>query len=46
MNNKTKLLEDYVKFVDTRKKQNSYFELIIFSIAITITLFLFLFLFN
>ena len=26
MNNKTNLIEDYVNFVDTTKKQNSYFN--------------------
>ena len=29
MNNKTNLLEDYVNYVDTTSKPNTYFEIII-----------------
>ena len=40
MNIKTNLLEEYVNFVDTTKKQEKYFESITFSIAIIISSFL------
>ena len=39
MNIKTKLLEEYVNFVDYTKKQNNYFE-IFFIIVINMFLFL------
>ena len=38
MNFKTKLLEEYVNFVELSKKQNKYFKIIIFLITITIVL--------
>ena len=41
MNIKTNLLEEYVKFVDSTKKQNNYFKIIISLIAIITVLFLF-----
>ena len=42
MNNKTKLLEEYVNFVDnTKQQQSKYFKLILFLIIIIIFLFLF-----
>ena len=44
MNMKTKLLEEYVNFVDNTKKQNKYFKIIL--IVIIIFLFLFFLLFN
>ena len=45
MNIITKLLEDYVNFVDMTKKQNKYFKTLIFLIAI-ITVFGLFFLLN
>ena len=41
MNNKTKLLEDYLNFVDMTKKQNKYFKinLIIFVAILCFSLF-------
>ena len=41
MNIKTNLLEDYLNFVDTTKKQNTYFEIILFLLAIIVSFFLF-----
>ena len=41
MNIKTNLLEEYVNFVDTTKKQNKYFKIIMFLIVIIVFLFLF-----
>ena len=42
MNIKTKLLEEYVNFVDnTKQQQNKYFKIILFLIIIIIFLFLF-----
>ena len=41
MNIKTNLLEDYINFVDTTTKQNTYYRIIIFSIAIILPVFLF-----
>ena len=47
MNIKTKLLEEYVNFVDNTKKQNKYFKIIIILIVIIMFLFLFfVFLYN
>ena len=46
MNIKTNLLEEYVDFVDTTKKQNTYFKKIILSIAIIISSSLFYVLFK
>ena len=46
MNIKTNLLEEYVNTVDTTKKQNKYFKIIIFLIVNVITLFLFFLLFK
>ena len=40
MNIKTKLLEEYVNFVDNTKRQNKYFKIFIVLIAIIIFLFL------
>ena len=40
MNIKTKLLEEYINFVDNTKKQNKYFEIFLFSMAIKMFLFL------
>ena len=40
MNIKTNLLEEYVNFVDSTKKQNIFFKLSIFSIANIISSFL------
>ena len=34
MNIETKLLEEYVNFVDNTKKQNKYFKIFLFLIAI------------
>ena len=42
MDIKTNILEDYVNFVDTTKKQNKYFKIILSLIVIVITLFVFL----
>ena len=39
----TKLLEEYVNFVDAIKKQNKYFKIIMFLIVIIVFLFLFFF---
>ena len=39
MNIKTNLLEEYVNFVDTTKKQNKYFKIIMFLIVIIVFLF-------
>ena len=41
MNNKTNLLEDYLNFVDSTKKQNAYSERVMFLFAIITSLFLF-----
>ena len=46
MDNKTNLLEEYVIFVDSVKKQNKYFKIIIILIVINLCLFLFFVLFN
>ena len=46
MNIKTILLEDYVNFVDTTKKENKYFKIIINLFAIIMFLFLFFLLFK
>ena len=46
MDIKTNLLEDYVNFVDTTKKQNKYLKKILSLIVIIIVLFLFYFLFK
>ena len=43
MNIKTNLLEEYVNFVDTTKKQNKYFKNFIILILKIVFLFLFLF---
>ena len=40
MSNKNNLLEDYVNFVDTTTKQNTYIKRIICSFAIITTLFI------
>ena len=40
MNIKTKLLEEYVNFVDNTKKQNKYFRLFLFLMVLIIFLFL------
>ena len=45
MNIKTNLLEEYVNFVDSTKKQNEYFKLIIILIVVILCLFLFFVLF-
>ena len=41
MDIKTKLLEEYVNFVDNTKKQNKYFKIIMFLIVIIMFLLLF-----
>ena len=41
MNIKTKLLEEYVNFVDNTKKQNKHFKMFSFVIAIIMFLFFF-----
>ena len=41
MNVKTKILEEYVNFVDSTKKQNKYFKVIIILFVIILCLFLF-----
>ena len=41
MNIKTNTLEEYVNFVDTTKKQNTYFKKIILLIAVIMSSFLF-----
>ena len=46
MNIKTNLLEDYVNFVDTTKKQNNYFKMFLIIIAIVISSFSFYLLFK
>ena len=46
MNIKTKLLEEYINFVDDTKKQNQYFKMILFLIVIIVFLFLFFVLLN
>ena len=46
MNIKTKLLEEYVNFVDNTKKQNKYFKLFLFLIVIIMFLFLCFVLYN
>ena len=43
---KTKLLEEYLKFVDNTKKQNKFFKIFLFLIAIIMFLFLFFVLFK
>ena len=43
MNIKTKLLEEYVNFVDITKKQNRYFKIFIILIVIFIFFFVFVF---
>ena len=40
MNIKTKLLEEYVNFVDNTKKQNKYFRLFLFLMVLIMSLFL------
>ena len=40
MNNKTKLLEEYVNFVDNTKKQNKYFRIFLFLMVLIMFLFL------
>ena len=46
MNIKTKLLEEYVNFVDDTKKQNKYFKTFLFVIVIIMCLLLFFVLFK
>ena len=46
MNIKTKLLDVYVKFVDTTKKQNKYLKTIIILFVVIVSLFLFFVLFK
>ena len=46
MNFKTNLLEEYVNFVDTTKKQNKYFKIGIILLAMILFLFLFFLLFQ
>ena len=46
MNIKTNLIEEYVNFVDTTKKQNKYFKIIKISFAVILCLFLFFVLFK
>ena len=46
MNNKTNLLEDYVGFVDSTKKQNKYLRIIIILFVVVVSLFLFSVLFK
>ena len=43
MNNKTNLLEEYVKLVDNTKKQNKKFEVFLFLIAIIVFVLIFCF---
>ena len=45
MNVKTKFLEEYVNFVDSTKKQNKYFQVIINLFVIILCFFLFFVLF-
>ena len=40
MNIKTKLLEEYVNFVDNTKKQNKYFRIFLFLMVLIMVLFL------
>ena len=46
MNIKTKLLEEYVNFVDDTRKQNKYFETFLILIVIIMCLLLFFVLFK
>ena len=46
MNIETNLLEDYVNFVDTTTRQNTYFKIIIVLFVVIVSLFLFCFLFK
>ena len=46
MNIKTNLLEGYVDFVDTTKKQNRYFKIILVLGVVILTLFLFFLLYK
>ena len=46
MNVKTNLVEEYVNFVDTTKKQNKYFKIILILFVVILCLFLFFVLFN
>ena len=46
MNIKTKLLEEYVNFVDNSKKQNKFFKVFIIIIVKIMVLFIFFVLFN
>ena len=46
MNIKTKLLEEYVNFVDNTKRQNKYFKVILIIFVVILFLFLFFVLFN
>ena len=46
MNLETILLEEYVNFVDTTKKQNKYFKIFLILIGIIIFLFSFFLLFK
>ena len=46
MSIKTNLLEEYVNFVDTTKKQNKYLKKVVSLIAIITSLFSFFFLFK
>ena len=46
MNIKTNLPEEYVNFVDNKKKQNKYFEIIIILFVVIFCLFLFFVLFK
>ena len=43
MDIKTNLLEEYVTFVDSTKKQNKYFKILIILFVIVLCLFFFLF---
>ena len=46
MNIKTNVLEVYINFLDTTKKQSKYFNMILSLVVIVITLFLFFLLFK
>ena len=46
MNIKTKLLEEYVNFVDNTKKQNKYFKITLILFVVILFLFLSFVLFN
>ena len=46
MNIKTNLLEEYVNFVDTTKKQNKYFKIFLIVIIVFLFLFFFVLLYN